>query len=217
MSAAQVRTELEFIYRRRSVRKFTEQPISDEVMAQLFDAAIHAPSGKNQQNWHFVVVRNKQMILDMVKLVDAKHEKLLSYIVDAEKQKAFKSALGYHTVFKNAPAVVLAFAGPYAVSSDDMVAGPGLTQQEIDALQQTKPGIQNVAAAMQNLLLAAAALGYGTCWMTGPTYAGPEIAQLVGFSKEGYSLAALTPLGVPAADGASPPRKPLSEVLTIVD
>ena len=111
----------------------------------------------------------------------------------------------------------MAFVGPYPVPADDMVAGTGLTQQEIDALKQTKPGVQNVAAAMQNLLLAAAALGYGTCWMTGPTYAGPEIAQLVGFSKDGYHLAALTPLGVPAADGASPPRKPLSAVLTIVD
>ena len=213
----QRKTELEFIYRRRSVRKFTEQSIPAEVIEQLIDAAVHAPSGKNQQNWHFVVVRNKQMIQDMVELVEKKHENLLPFIVDAEKQKAFKGTVGYHTVFKNAPVVVLAFVGPYPVPADDMVAGTGLTQQEIDALKQTKPGVQNVAAAMQNLLLAAAALGYGTCWMTGPTYAGPEIAQLVGFSKDGYHLAALTPLGVPAADGASPPRKPLSAVLTIVD
>ena len=213
----QRKTELEFFYRRRSVRKFTEQSIPAEVIEQLIDAAVHAPSGKNQQNWHFVVVRNKQMIQDMVELVEKKHENLLPFIVDAEKQKAFKGTVGYHTVFKNAPVVVLAFVGPYSVPADDMVAGTGLTQQEIDALKQTKPGVQNVAAAMQNLLLAAAALGYGTCWMTGPTYAGPEIAQLVGFSKDGYHLAALTPLGVPAADGASPPRKPLSAVLTIVD
>lgn len=213
----QNKQHLEFIYRRRSVRKFTEQSISNEDIEQLIDAAVHAPSGKNQQNWHFVVVRNQQMIQDMVKLVEAKHEKLLPFIPDAEKQKTFKGSVGYHTVFKNAPAVVLAFAGPYPVPSDDLVAGPGLTQQEIDILKQTKPGIQNVAAALQNLLLAAATMGYGTCWMTGPTYAGPEIAKLVGFSKDGFHLAALTPLGVPAADGASPPRKPLAEVLTIID
>lgn len=213
----QNKQKLEYIYRRRSVRKFTEQSISNEVIEQLIDAAVHAPSGKNQQNWHFVVVRNQQMIQDMVKLVEAKHEKLLPFIPDSEKQKAFKGSVGYHTVFKNAPVVVLAFAGAYPTPSDDLVAGQGLSQTEIDALKQTKPGIQNVAAAMQNLLLAAATLGYGTCWMTGPTYAGPEIAKLVGFAKEGYALAALTPLGVPAADGASPPRKPLAEVLTIID
>ena len=71
----QNRQQLEYIYRRRSVRKFTEQTISNEVIEQLIDAAVHAPSGKNQQNWHFVVVRNKQLIQDMVKLVEAKHEK----------------------------------------------------------------------------------------------------------------------------------------------
>ena len=138
----QNKQQLEYIYRRRSVRKFTEQAIPNEVIEQLIDAAVHAPSGKNQQNWHFVVVRNKQLIQDMVKLVEAKHEKLLPFIPDAEKQKLFKGTVGYHTVFKNAPVVILAFAGPYPVPSDDLVAGPGLTQQEIDVLKQTKPGIQ---------------------------------------------------------------------------
>ncbi len=209
--------ELEFIYRRRSVRKFADTPVSDEVIQFLIDAAIHAPSGKNMQNWHFVVVRNKAMIQEMATLVEKKHELLLPFIPDTEKQKAFKASVGYHTVFRNAPAVVLVYAGAYPVPSDDMVAGPGLTQEEIDHMRQTKPGIQNVAAAMQNLHLAAATLGYGTCWMTGPTYAGTEISRMIGFEKEGYVLAALTPLGIPASGGTSPARKPVPEVLTVVD
>ncbi len=209
--------ELDFIYRRRSVRKFTGDPVPDEVVGQLIDAAIHAPSGKNLQNWHFVVVRNKDMIKEMAALVAMKHEHLLPFIPDAEKKKDFKATVGYHTVFKNAPAVVLVYAGAYPIPADDLVSGSGLTQQEINNMKQTSPGIQNIAAALQNLHLAAAALGYGTCWMTGPTYAGPEISRLIGFEKDGYVLAALTPLGIPAGGGASPARKPLSEVLTVVD
>ncbi|MHC1758689.1 MAG: nitroreductase family protein [Negativicutes bacterium] len=210
-------SELEFIYRRRSVRKFADKPVPDEVVQLLIDAAIHAPSGKNMQNWHFVVVRNKSMIQQMAILVEKKHELLLPFIPDAEKQKAFKASVGYHTVFRNAPAVVLVYAGAYPVPADDLVAGPGLTQKEIDTMRQIKPGIQNVAAALQNLHLAAAALGYGTCWMTGPTYAGEEISRLVGFEMDGYVLTALTPLGIPAAGGTSPARKPVTEVLTVVD
>jgi len=215
--SVQILPELELIYRRRSVRKFLDQPVSDEVINQLIDAAIHAPSGKNQQNWHFVVVRNKSIIEEMAKLVVEKHEMLLPFIADPDKQKSFKASVGYHTVFKNAPAVVLVYGGPYPVPSEDMVAGPGLSEADIKLMNQTKPGIQNVAAAMQNLHLAATALGYGTCWMTGPTYAGPEISKLVGFSRQDYDLVALTPLGVPAGEGASPARKPLSEVMTVVD
>jgi nitroreductase len=210
-------SELEFIYRRRSVRKFKDETVPDEVIRQLIDAAIHAPSGKNLQNWHFVVVRNKTIIHELAVLVEKKHESLLQFIPDEEKKKAFKGSVGYHTIFKNAPTVVLVYAGPYPATADDLVAGAGLTQQEIDTMKQTKPGVQNIAAAMQNLHLAASALGYGTCWMTGPTYAGPEISQRVGFNREGFVLAALTPLGIPAGGGASPPRKPLAEVLTIID
>ena len=214
---AKIPSELEFIYRRRSVRKFTEAPISDDVIQLLIDAAIHAPSGKNLQNWHFVVVRNKATIEQMATVVEKKHEMLLPYIPDIEKRKAFKGMVGYNTVFRNAPAVVLVYAGAYPVPADDLFAGPGLTQQEIETMRKAQQGIQNVAAALENLHLAAAALGYGTCWMTGPTYAGEEISQLIGFKKDGYVLVALTPLGTPAGGGSSPARKPVAEVLTVVD
>jgi nitroreductase len=71
---------------------------------------------------------------------------------------------------------------------------------------------------MENLHLAAASLGYGTCWMAGPTYAAEEITAFLGVKiKPGYYLAALTPLGVPAgAGGTRTPRKPVEEVLTII-
>lgn len=212
-----VPAEMEIIYRRRSVRKFKDECVSDDVVRKVIDAATHAPSGKNMQNWHFVVVRNRSLIQQMVDLVRIKHEKLLAFMPDPAKQKEFKSAVGYHTVFQNAPAVVLVYAGPYPIPAEDLVAGPGLTQQEINDMRRTGAGIQNIAAALQNLHLAASALGYGTCWMTGPTYAGKEISQLIGFDKQGYVLAALTPLGVPAGGGSSPVRKPLEEVLTIID
>ncbi len=76
-------------YRRRSVRKFTDEPVSDATLQQLIDAAIHAPSGKNMQNWHFVVIRNKAVIHQMAALVEEKHEYLLGFIPAEDKQKAF--------------------------------------------------------------------------------------------------------------------------------
>lgn len=208
---------LDFIYRRRSVRTFQDTSVPDEIIHKIIDAAIHAPSGKNQQNWHFVVVRNQNVIQKMAQLVEQKHEKLLPHIHNPEKQKAFKSTVGYHTVFKKAPCVVLVYAGPYPVPADDMTPGDELSGQEIDLMKKVNPGVQNIAAAMQNLQLAAAMLGYGTCWMTGPTYADREISREIGFKKEGFNLAALTPLGIPASAGNSPPRKPLSEVVSFVD
>jgi len=155
-------TKLDFIYQRHSVRKFKDQPVAAEHLQEMIKAATYAPSGKNLQNWHFVVVTNKEKIAAIANLVMAKNEKLAGYIKDDAKAKALR--------------------------------------------------------ALENLQLAAANLGYGTCWMTGPTYAAQEISEYIGFTKAGYFLAAMSPLGVPdEGKWAYPPRKPVEEILTIIE
>src|SRR6476469_3394776 len=52
----------EAIYCRRAVREFTSQPVDEEVLRQLIDAAIQAPSAVNQQPWLFTVVRDKALL-----------------------------------------------------------------------------------------------------------------------------------------------------------
>ncbi len=54
---------LKALLTRRSIRKFTDAPITDEQVHTLLNAAMHAPSGSNGQPWHFIVIR-KQAILD---------------------------------------------------------------------------------------------------------------------------------------------------------
>jgi len=50
---------LEAILTRRSVRKYTEKPVSDETVRKLLEAAMAAPSAHNRQPWHFIVVRDR--------------------------------------------------------------------------------------------------------------------------------------------------------------
>jgi nitroreductase len=47
------------ILTRRSVRKYTEQDISEETIKELLKAAMQAPSAHNKQPWHFIVIRSK--------------------------------------------------------------------------------------------------------------------------------------------------------------
>ncbi len=51
---------LENIITRRSVRSFTDQPISQTDLDQIITAAIYAPSGMNRQSWHFTILRNRE-------------------------------------------------------------------------------------------------------------------------------------------------------------
>ncbi|SHJ85213.1 nitroreductase family protein [Propionispora hippei] len=209
--------ELGFIYKRHSVRRYQDTPVPAEDLRQILAAATQAPSGKNLQNWHFVVVKNAALIANMAAAVREKNRQLAEYLPE-EERKPFTAMVEYHTVFRQAPVVILAYAGPYPTVAESLLKGGRMPEQEARKYAKANPAIQNVAAAMENLTLAAAALGYGTCWMTGPTYAAEEIGALIGPVKDSYFLAAMTPLGIPlTAGGSSPQRKPLEEVVTIIE
>lgn len=210
--------DMEFIYKRHSVRKFTEEQIPAQTIKELIKAATYAPSGKNQQNWHFVVISNKEKIAEIARIVERKNEEMCGYLRDEAKIKGLKAMVHYQTVFKGAPVLILVYAGPYETIADMLLADGVMRPNEIEKYAKPNPGIQNIAAALENLLLAAASQGYGTCWMTGPTYADEEISEYIGFKKDGYFLAAMTPLGVPASDKlSSPPRKSVEEVVTFIE
>ena len=53
---------MEGILSRRSIRKYTAQPVPDEVVQELLEAAMSAPSAGNEQPWQFVVIRNRQVL-----------------------------------------------------------------------------------------------------------------------------------------------------------
>lgn len=209
--------EFEFINKRHSVRQFKTEQVPEQIIKDLVEAATRAPSGKNQQNWHFVVVTDTHKIAEIARIVEEKNAELSTYLRDEKKIKGFKGTVAYHTVFKGAPALILVYAGPYETISDLLIADGIMPREEALKYSKPNPGIQNIAAALENLQLAAASIGYGTCWMTGPTYAAEEISAYLGFNKEGYHLAAMTPLGIPLSEKlSSPPRKPVDEILTII-
>jgi nitroreductase len=211
--------ELAFIYRRRSVRRFTGDPVPEDHIRELVKAASFAPSGKNAQNWQFVVVPDRAKIEEIAVLVEKKNAELAARFKDKSKAEALRAMVRYQTVFRGAPVLVLVYAGPYDTVGEMLLADGAVTSEEAAYYARPNPGIQNIAAAMENLQLAAASLGYGTCWMTGPTCAAAEITDYIGAAniKPGYFLAAVTPLGVPApGTGSQPPRRPPEDIMTII-
>ena len=59
---------IECILTRRSIRKYTDKQVPDEIVKLLLQAAMAAPSSNNQQPWHFVVIRDRQ-VLNLVSTV----------------------------------------------------------------------------------------------------------------------------------------------------
>ena len=62
-------TDLNFIFSRRSIRRFTEEPVSQEQVKLLLEAAMAAPTAMNLQPWHFVVVDDPGKLADLRKVL----------------------------------------------------------------------------------------------------------------------------------------------------
>ena len=54
------------LFRRRSIRKYTSEAVSDDQIKQLLEAAMCAPSAGNQQPWHYMVIKDKAMLTRLV-------------------------------------------------------------------------------------------------------------------------------------------------------
>ncbi len=208
-------SSLDFIYKRHSVRQFKACDVPMMDIEEMLKAASYAPSGKNRQNWHYVVIKDKTLIESIAQAIEGVHDDIVEKVGDVSKTQEMTKFLKYYTIFRSAPILVAAYVGPYPKSEVALLKSIGMEAQA-ERVERMNSGLQNVAASLENFMLAAATLGYGTCWMTGPCFASLAIEALVPFEKEGYELMAVTPLGLPASEGRSPARRPVSEIYTLI-
>jgi len=164
----------EAIKGRRSIRSYGDEPIPDEDIRRILEAAIMAPSAGNLQPWEFVVVRDPDI-----------------------KKRLARAALG-QTFIAEAPVVIVVGANVDRTSWRYGKRGENLYC------------IQDTAAAIMNLMLAAYALGYGTCWVG--AFHDDEVSRIVGFPRSVRPVA-IIPVGRPRESPRAPSRLPLEEVV----
>ena len=59
---------LDTIYDRRSIRKYQEKPVEEKLLNEILKAGMYAPSAVNKQPWHFVVIKDKEVMKDIKNL-----------------------------------------------------------------------------------------------------------------------------------------------------
>lgn len=189
---------------RQSVRKFRKEPVPREKILRMVEAATWAPSAGNTQNVRFVVVEDRDLLRRMKGIVDEVVSRVTGKEVPPDK-------INYHNLFSAAPAAVCVVGTPYESATDR-----ALRDRDADRFRvrrfQVNAGLQSVAAAVTQFLLAAQALGYGTCWMTGPLIAKPELESALGI-RHPEELLALVALGRPETPlPPKPPRRDPGEI-----
>ena len=200
---------------RTSIRRFKQMPVPDEDIKKILDEGRRAPSANNTQPWSFIVVKNRAVLKQMAEAVRQMIDRMIPYAENEKQAQRLAAYKGnYYTFFENAPVVIAVLMEGYDAGTDRLLAKMGYSPEDIKRLRPL-PGLQSVAAAIENMLLAIHALGYGSCWMTGPLVAQEEFEKLLGFGKE-KSIAALLPVGVPDENPPARPRKPLEEIMRVI-
>ena len=115
---------LQFIFKRRSVRKYEKKVIPDALLHDLFAAEMAAPSAVAKDPWHFLLIRDREALDKIVKI------------------------LPNGQMLRQAPAAIIVCG--------DINRAHG---NELSYL------LQDLSAAVENILLAATALGLGSCWL----------------------------------------------------
>ena len=186
----------------RAIRRLKTDPIPDAALRQIMDAAICAPSGGNRQGWSFVVVRDPAKRARLGELYREAWSELMkvpyyrdaaSALPDSPAGRMLASArhLGQH--LGEAPVLIL------ACIALDPGAQPTLTTGA------------SIYPAVQNIMLAARALGIGSCITTIHRFRDAQMKELLGIPSD-VETAALIPLGYPLGNFGRPPRRPLREV-----
>jgi len=203
-----IEATMKVIQDRRSIRNFTEDPVSNQDLDMILEAARQAPSGENAQPWRFIIVKNDAMRKKMgavggggssrrftAEFVTQKMQKRFEGLQDEEKKKrAFeKLTSGQVSAFMADAPVNIVVCG-----KKDVWDTP-----------------YDTSAAIENMLLMITALGLGACWVIAPCIDirdEERIKDLLGI-PEGFKAISILSVGHPSRYPKPRPRLPIDELV----
>lgn len=190
------------IYNRRSIRKFTDKPISQKDITEIIRSGAKAPSSKNRQPWKFIVARGhaKEEMLAAFRRGIAREENGDALLPQSRQHIA--AAKNTVDAMAEAPVVIL------VVNSLGKSIFADLTPEErISEICN----IQSIGASIENMLLAATEKGIGSLWICDIFFAYPELCKWLG--GDGQLIAAVA-LGYPNESPGERPRKRIEDIVS---
>lgn len=187
---------VEVIARRRSIRKFREDPVSDGLLSRILEAGRWAPSAGNSQPWHFIVVTKPEVKRRIAQACTESSKKAWSHFPpERAKYLAQRGGSWDKSAMAKIPALVaVCYETPERIR-EELALGSAWT-------------------AIQNMLLAATTEGLGSCIYT--FYDMNEQGKLkeILHVPKRYRIAAIIELGYSKMDPQPPSRKKLEEIVS---
>ena len=215
------------IQSRRSIHKFIDKPVKENDIVKMLESARRAPSGGNTQPWHFIVIRDREKIDQMEKIISGKigdlprilkeyaevsEEVAVSQIRAWSKSSLFfaQAAMTVAVLMKNITAL---YYKPYVQYVMDK---KGLSEHEAK-IYMSPVEVMSVSAAIENLILSAHSMGYGSCWLRVPFMAKEDLMNFLGVQPP-WDLIAIVPVGYPDPDCSlsKVKRKKMEDIATFL-
>lgn len=210
----------EVITTRRSIRKYQDREVPTSLILKAIEMSSWAPNGGNYQPWKFFVVKNREVIEKIADAVQAKVDLIVSW----PESKPFGDTMVRYArnaaFFRSAPALIAVAMGGYQSIADKVLRSRGQSDpaalEMIRNREEISSRLQTIAGATAYLLLGLHNLGLGACWMAGPMLARREISEMLDVPAD-VELFALLPVGYPAEDPVPGPRKPMEEIVRVIE
>ncbi len=189
------------ITERRSIRKYTDKAVHQTDIEKILQAGIYAPSAKNRQPWKYIVFTGEAkcgLLDEMEKGLQRERDgKMLLPASHKELPDAFHTL----NIMREAPVLIMIEntngKSPYQpIDSGDRIT------EICDTL--------SIGASVQNMLLTATALGYGTLWIANTCFAYDELVNAAGITGQ---LVGAIALGYANEHPNPRPRKSLGDVV----
>ncbi len=172
------------VFGRRSIRKYTQEPVSDEDLKYIIDAGLYAPSGVDLQPWFFVVIKSPEQLDRLYSVMGGVSDAMTDNLKErfARHPQVAEDSLKFIRQLGGAVVCMLVFWQKQKYEKSDSTI------------------YQSIGAAIENVLLAARDRGLGSCWLTAPLESGhaEQIREM--FAPEHGQLAALLTIGHKSPD-----------------
>ena len=202
---------IELMKSRRSIRRFKSECPDREVIEQLIEAAVTAPSASNKQPWRFFIVTNEDIQRRLVKAIQAAVDRVAGHIEPAFEE-AFRAYGDYFTRFENAPVLIVPLCRPMNLLTRMVDEKLAPSDRAAILNMEERSGVVSTSLAFQNILLRAHELGLGASGMTGPLIAGDDLREILSV-PDSWEIVAFIPVGFPDEQPDPQPRKPIDAVV----
>ncbi|MGQ9468771.1 MAG: nitroreductase family protein [Nitrososphaerales archaeon] len=193
---------LSFIKSRRSMKRLKPDSISRNIIEEILDVAISAPSAHNAQPWRFVIIDDQKVKIKLAEaMAQAWQEDLLKDGLSKIEIERLIKASKERTI--SASVLIIA-----CLTMEDMDRYPDDRRKNAEYLM----AVQSVSAAIQNLLLATHAKGLGACWRCAPLFCMEAVREVLKI-PDNFDPQALIEIGYPLEQTQTPPRKALKSVI----